>query len=125
LSTVADLAEALGVPLTLLLVGLEDVKAIAAALKGTSPETTYEHLAAKVPSHELERMLRLHRSGMLKDRARAARIGAAVARLLDGGPSAEVCSAIFSAILPGPGTVAGTLLGQTIPDSEPCTGTSR
>jgi transcriptional regulator with XRE-family HTH domain len=113
LSTITDLAAALGIPSVVLLSGAEEVRAIVelleptghGAVPGAQPSET-------VPAGELERMRRYLRSGMLKDRMRAARIGAAVARAAGGGPASEVCSAIFSASLPGPGTVAGIRLGR-------------
>jgi transcriptional regulator with XRE-family HTH domain len=68
-----------------------------------------------VPLIELTRMKQYVRSGMLKDRLRAARVGAEVARSW-GAPSpiGPVSAGIFSAFLPGPGTIAGATLAELI-----------
>ena len=68
-----------------------------------------------VPEHELARM-RLHvRSGLLKDRGRAARVGASVARAAgEHGAGPTLTAGIFSAHLPGPGTAVGTALGRLL-----------
>lgn len=106
LSTIVDLARALGVPPYFLLVGLEEVNALIAM-----PAALAER-ALHVPPGELERMQRLIRSGMLKDRIRAARIGAAIASDAGRRPqAAAISAAIFSAIQPA-GTAVGTVLGE-------------
>jgi transcriptional regulator with XRE-family HTH domain len=107
LSTIVDLARALDIPPYFLLVGPEEVEALIAM-----PSALVER-PLHVPSADLDRMHRLVQSGMLKDRIRAARIGAAVAH--DAGrPShaAVVSAAIFSAIQPDGGTAVGTALGD-------------
>ena len=107
LSTIVDLARALGVPPYFLLVGVEEVNALIAM-----PEALAER-PLHVPPGELERMRCLIRSGMLKDRIRAARIGAAVAS--EAGrqsPTAAISAAVFSAIQPDGGTAVGTVLGE-------------
>jgi hypothetical protein len=55
-------------------------------------------------------------SGMLKDRIRAARVGAAVARegTADTPTGVAVTAGVFSATLPGRGTVVGAQLGKLI-----------
>ena len=106
LSTIVDLARALGVPPYFLLVGPDEVDALIAMPAALSQRPL------RVPPGELERMHRLIRSGMLKDRIRAARIGAAVAN--DSGrrtQAASVGAAIFSAIQPE-GTEVGAVLGE-------------
>jgi transcriptional regulator with XRE-family HTH domain len=116
LSTIVDLARALGVPPYFLLVGPEEVNALMAM-----PAALAER-PLRVPPGELERMQRLIRSGMLKDRVRAARIGVAIAS--DAGrttPAAAISAAIFSAIQPT-GISVGTVLGELAapgPDRPP------
>jgi transcriptional regulator with XRE-family HTH domain len=109
LSTVVDLAGALGVSPVVLLVGREEVRAIAELPRD---------LAARpvaVPEHELSRMRLYVRSGLLKDRGRAARVGASVARAAGEHTAGSTLTAgIFSAHLPGSGTAAGAALGRLV-----------
>jgi len=106
LSTIVDLARALGVPPFFLLVGSEEVDVLIGMPAALLARPLH------VPSGELERMQRLIRSGMLKDRVRAARIGAAaVAAAGRGTQAATVSAAIFSAIQPE-GVGVGTVLGE-------------
>jgi transcriptional regulator with XRE-family HTH domain len=112
LSTVVDLARALGIAPIVLLSGSEEVGALAAIAGGNDaagPRPT-------VPPIDLARMRDYVASGMLKDRIRAARIGATVARggVADGPVGAAVTAGLFSATLPGHGTVVGTLLGKLL-----------
>lgn len=115
LSTIAELAKALGIPLIVLLTGAEEVRALTGLCGNVAPPEP----SIGIPQSEVDRMLRLIRSGMLKDRLRAARIGAALARAAGReSPNVQVCSAIFSAVLPGAGTIAGTLLGELLLEAE-------
>ena len=120
LSTIVDLAGALGIPPIVLLTGSEDVRALVNLLELVSAPESDLQSAVPVPQTEVERMQRFLRSGMLKDRLRAARIGAAVARAAGAGSASEVCSAIFSAVLPGQGTVLGMQLGRVISECQSC-----
>src|SRR5436190_18814986 len=85
LSTVVELAAALGVSPLVLLAGSVEVRVLAALPSD---------LAARpvgVPQHEVARMDVLVRSGLIKDRNRAARAGAAVARsAADPSPAAAI-----------------------------------
>jgi transcriptional regulator with XRE-family HTH domain len=113
LSTVVDLARALGVAPIVLLAGVTEVKAIAALARGPGDRTL------TVSSIDLARMLDFKASGMLKDRIRAARVGAAVAR--DGAEAptgVAVTAGVFSATLPGAGTTLGAELGRLILEIE-------
>jgi transcriptional regulator with XRE-family HTH domain len=127
LSTIVELAGALGIPPIMLLVGIEEVRALVDLLAATPP--TVEPVGSVLPdsrllaksqfpsmsSSDLARMEDLLRSGMLKDRLRAARVGAAVAR--GGGsyaPATPIIAGIFSPILPGKGTVTGAAMGQLL-----------
>jgi transcriptional regulator with XRE-family HTH domain len=117
ISTITQLAAALGIPAVVLLTGSDDVRAFVELLGDAGSD---EQPSVTIPTADLERMRRYLRTGMLKDRVRAARIGAAVARASGGGAASEVCSAIFSALLPGSGTVAGARLGRILGECEPC-----
>jgi transcriptional regulator with XRE-family HTH domain len=119
LSTISELAHALGIPLIFLLIGDEEVRAISGLLSESADGALNPPNTVRVSPVELDRMQRLLRSGMLKDRVRAAQIGASLAKAAGGlGLSAEVCAAIFSAIVPGSGTVAGAILGESLPDAN-------
>lgn len=109
LSTVVDLSKALGVSPLVLLAGAADVHALAAlpADLAARPVTLAET--------DLARMRHLLGSGMLKDRGRAARLGAVVARANGGAEGgAAVTAGLFSAYLPGGGTAAGTAFGRLL-----------
>lgn len=112
LSTIVDLAQALGLPPIFLLLGLEEVAALTALAE------QFHSTGISMAQGDLARMVQLVQSGLLKDRLRAARIGASVARSAavagqgEGGGTAPLSAAIFSAFLPGRGTAVGTLLGQ-------------
>jgi transcriptional regulator with XRE-family HTH domain len=107
LSTVVQLAEALGVSALLLLLGVREVRVLADQLSSrlqTSP-------AALLLNAELVTLRRLVGSGMLKDRIAAARVGAAAARAVGLPAPAVVGAAIGAPIEPGTGTAVGALLG--------------
>ena len=107
LSTVVDLAAAVGVSPIVLLVGREEVRALV-----EMPGDLATH-PIKVTAPELAQMEQLVRTGMLSDRGRAARIGAAVARGAgESRPSVAVTAAIFSAFVPAGGAKAGISLGR-------------
>jgi transcriptional regulator with XRE-family HTH domain len=105
LSTIVDLSHALGISPVLLLIG--DVEAH--ALVALSNEA--KNWSRLVNAEAVDKMRLLLKSGMLKDRLRAAKVGAATA--LADGESSSVCvsTGIFSAIYPGPGTFIGRRLG--------------
>ncbi len=99
LSTIVELANALGISPMLMLAGVAET----AALAGLSDRIESDHL--EISAADLERMRQHVQSGMLKDRLRAARLGAQVVAKSD--PAAAVTAAVMSAILPGAGTVVG------------------
>jgi transcriptional regulator with XRE-family HTH domain len=109
LSTVVDIARALGIAPIVLLSGTEEVEALAELVSesGEGPQ---------IPPVDLARMRDYVESGMLKDRIRAARVGATVAR--GGGndtpPGVAVTAGVFSATSPGRGTVVGARLGKLL-----------
>ena len=106
LSTVVDIARALGIAPIVLLSGTEEVEALAKLADEARPS---------IPPVDLARMRDYIASGMLKDRIRAARVGATVAR---GGADAPtgvaVTAGVFSATSPGRGTVVGAQLGKLL-----------
>ena len=113
LSTVVDLATALGITPLLLLLNLTEVKALV-ELQFNGGEKSHDPL--RIPPADLAKMLDFVQSGMLKDRLRAAQLGAKVARQLD--QTAEMvpmAAGILSAILPGRGTCLGVALGKLFP----------
>lgn len=107
LSTVVQLAHALHVSPLLLLIGEDEARALAALRTRNG--------AVDVPPVDLAKMLEYVETGMLKDRLRAARVGASVARRSAGNasPAVPIAAGILSAILPGPGTVIGAVIGES------------
>jgi transcriptional regulator with XRE-family HTH domain len=105
LSTISDLATAMGISPLLLLTGTPEVHALT-ALRGATDAPI------QVSPPDQARMAHLANTGMLKDRVRAARIGASIARQAGKKPPSVVAAAIFSAVHPGPGTAVGALLGD-------------
>lgn len=115
LSTVSLLAKALDVPMVLLLMGRVEARAIARL-----PQRFAEARGLEIPEADLRRMQALVSTGMLKDRLRAARLGAAVAQRLSGDSAPVfISTAIFSGILPGIGTVVGHALDHLIESARP------
>jgi len=109
LSTVVDLARALDVSPLVLLAGVPEVDAIATLSQGTNGK------GVNVSKGDLIRLSDYVASGLLKDRVRAARLGATVAR---GGSevsrSIAVTAGLFSATLPARGTAVGAELGRLL-----------
>ena len=112
LSTIVELAHALGLSPMLLLLGAKEIRALA------SLPNEISSVANLVSTQNLFRMNELVESGLLKDRLRAARIGAAAARGFGATGIAPITAAIFSAYLPGTGTAAGAALGNLLGSSE-------
>ena len=127
LSTIVELATALGIPPIVLLVGIDEVRMLMELLTAIPPTSQpggsiSAQLSAPaplqspaMPAHDVARMEDLLRTGMLKDRLRAARVGAAVAR--SGGssaPAAAIIAGIFSPVLPGAGTITGAAVGELL-----------
>lgn len=112
LSTIVDLAAAIGISPLLLLTGTPEVNAL------TALNTANASIEVSAPDQA--RMAHLANTGMLKDRVRAARIGASIARQAGKRPPSVVAAAIFSAIQPGRGTAVGALLGELAePEAAP------
>jgi transcriptional regulator with XRE-family HTH domain len=112
LSTIVDLAAALGVSPLLLLLSERELAAIA---KLVQDETFVSRISADISADDVERMRRLIQSGLQKGQKRAAEIGANAAQaagLAAGG--AAVGAAIGTLLFPGLGTAIGAALGSLL-----------
>lgn len=104
LSTLVGLAAALGVSPVFLLLGRDELDAIAKAPGSKEAEEVQAHLTAG----ELDTMRRLLRSGVAKNRAKAVAMGATAATTTAGASTgALAAAAIGTALLPGVGTAIG------------------
>ncbi len=108
LSTIDQLAKALGIPAILLLMGKPEIEAIS-ALRQQLEE------GAMISARDVQQMRQLVATGMLRDRLRAAVLGGDAVRTA-GDPShlIPISAAIFSAAQPGDGTHVGLLLGRLL-----------
>jgi transcriptional regulator with XRE-family HTH domain len=106
LSTIVDLGAALGLPAILLLIGTLEVDAL-----GKLTARAQSHQPAIDP-RDVAGMRQHLATGMLKDRVRAARIGASAVKSSSASSRGPMVAAIFSAILPGRGTEIGAALGE-------------
>jgi len=109
LSTIVDLANALGVSPLLLLIGLEEARALTEL-----PDRLHDE-SLELHDKDVTRMQQYVASGMLKDRVRAARLGASL--VASAATSVRVAAAVMSAILPGKGTIVGAALGRALAPS--------
>jgi transcriptional regulator with XRE-family HTH domain len=112
LSTIVELAKALGLPAIFLLIGLPEVRAMAGAFDRAETDRPL------IDPRDVARMEQYVKTGMLKDRQRAAEIGAVAAQSFSDAELARVSAAIFSAFLPGNGTGIGALLGDLLAESN-------
>jgi transcriptional regulator with XRE-family HTH domain len=111
LSTIVLLARALGIPAIVLLMGKPETLALTALFENPSSPIALR-------DGDVAQMRRLLETGMLKDRLRAALVGADLTRGVDDSAiTSQVLAAIFSAIHPGPGTIAGTVLGRRLTEN--------
>lgn len=109
LSTISQLAGALGVPVLVLVAVERDVQALA----GIGPALAANPVAIDV--QDQARMTALAQSPVERDRRRAARIGSSVARAAGcKSPGAAATAGLFSVVAPGQGTAVGTTLGRLL-----------
>jgi transcriptional regulator with XRE-family HTH domain len=115
LSTVVDLARALGIAPIVLLAGTPEVEAFASL-----SEEPDDLARLRVFPADVARMRDFVASGLLKDRLRAARLGAAIAcsglaasAAIDPAGVA-ITAGLFSAAFPGAGTTVGAALGRKL-----------
>lgn len=109
LSTVVNLAAALGISPVLLLVGRDELDAITEAPESKEVKDIRSHLTAE----ELETIRRLLRSGVAKNRNKAIEMGATAAITAGMNAGAIAAAAIGTALLPGLGTAIGAVIGST------------
>jgi transcriptional regulator with XRE-family HTH domain len=107
LSTLAGVAAALGVSPLFLLLGRDELDAIARAPASTEAEKVRRHL----PADELETMRRLLRSGLPRNTAKAVAIGSEAVTAAGLKKAALVGAAIGTVLMPGLGTQIGAALG--------------
>jgi transcriptional regulator with XRE-family HTH domain len=112
LSTIVDLARALGLPTIFLLIGHAEVAALAEILNQTEIDRP------SVEPRHVGRMAHYVSTGMLKDRVRAALIGAKSVESFSQNELTRVTAAIFSAFLPGAGTEIGAILGEILAEGR-------
>jgi transcriptional regulator with XRE-family HTH domain len=111
LSTIVELARALGLPPAALLFGEPEVRALVALPDhaGNQPD---------IDPRDTARMRHYLASGMLKDRLRAARVGANAVESTARSPLGPILAALFSAVIPGTGTRIGSLFGDLLANAR-------
>lgn len=114
LSTLAAIAGALGITPVILLIGRDELTAIANASTSGEAERIRKHLSAE----GIEDIQRLLRSGLSKNRSKAVAMGAGAATAAGFAAGAVAGSAIGTALLPGIGTIVGAMLGSWLARSE-------
>ncbi len=108
-STITDLARALGLPAAFLLLSVEEIEALVALV-----DEIRAHPIA-VPPEEAARIQDLMETGLLRDRNRAAQIGASIVRENENiSPAAAALAAIFSTVSPRTGPAVGAALGRLV-----------
>lgn len=109
LSTLVQLAAALGISPVFLILGRDELDAITEAPKSKEVKNVTSHLTVE----ELEMMRRLLRSGVAKNRTKAVEMGATAAATAGMPAGAIAAAAIGTALLPGIGTAIGAVIGST------------
>lgn len=109
LSTIADVAEALGVSPVILLSGRKEVTAFTGLCRDLADRPV------GINDQDVARMHAFAGSVLHRDWSRAARIGASVARAAGcKSPGAAATAGVFSVVAPGRGTAIGTALGRLL-----------
>lgn len=109
LSTLVALAAALGVSPVFLLLGRDELDAIAKAPGSKEAKEVQAHLTPD----ELDTMRRLLRSGVAKNRTKAVAMGSTAATTAGLTAGALAAAAIGTALLPGIGTAIGAAFAAT------------
>lgn len=109
LSTLVGLASALGVSPVFLLLGRDELDAIAKAPGSKEAKEVQAHLTPE----ELDTMRRLLRSGVAKNRTKAVAMGSTAAVTAGITAGALAAAAIGTALLPGIGTAFGAAFATT------------
>jgi transcriptional regulator with XRE-family HTH domain len=112
LSTIVELARALGLPAILLLIGLPETRALSRVLEQLEANRPF------IDPREVTRMQYFVGTGLLKDRQRAALIGAAAVETFSQRRLSRVSAAILSAFVPGAGTEIGAILGALFAEAD-------
>lgn len=108
LSTVVNIAAALGISPVFLLLGRGELDAINEAPKSKEVKDISSHLSAE----NLEMMRRLLGSGVAKNRTKAVEMGTTAAATAGMSAGAIAAAAIGTALLPGVGTAIGAVIGS-------------
>jgi len=109
LSTIADIAEALGLANVVLLASRREIQAMAQVCQ----QLTTHPVA--VSEQDQARMAEFAGSALDRDWRRAARIGAAISRTAGCvSPGASTTAGLFSVAVPGRGTAVGAVLGRLL-----------
>ena len=109
LSTISEVAQALGISVVVLLAGRRDVKAISGVCLNLASSPV------RVDAQDQERMTAFAESSLARDWRRAARIGAAIGRAAGcKSPGAAATAGLFSVVVPGRGTAIGAALGRLL-----------
>jgi transcriptional regulator with XRE-family HTH domain len=108
LSTLVDLANALGMPVILLLMGIVEAQALA------SLPVEAIGKPRRVSPEDVERITDYVATGLIKDRLRAAQLGAAAMESQSTTPLGPLAAAILSPHLPGAGAAIGSLFGDLL-----------
>lgn len=106
LSTVVSLSYALGISPVFLLLGRDELDAIAEAPK----RAEMKEVTSRLSADDLDTMRRLLRSGVAKNRAKAVEMGATAATTAGISAGAIAAAAIGTGILPGVGTAIGAAI---------------
>lgn len=107
LSTIVKLASALEISPTILLMGKNEIEAIAQVSKSNECRTTL----AELDEEKVQEMERLVESGMDRNRNKAAKMGGEMSGAISSAAGAIPGAAIGTILLPGLGTVIGATLG--------------
>jgi transcriptional regulator with XRE-family HTH domain len=108
LSTIVELAKALQMSPILLLVGSVEIHALTRLVQ------LKDNNAPGIDGSNLSLMRQYLETGMLKDRVRAAQVGAEAVEASASSPLGPISAGIFSAVAPGPATQVGARLGDLL-----------